>query len=464
MPLGAGVPPYTWQLAEFVDALTFAQLPKDVVEKAKSTLLDYLACAIGGSRWPHSQAALGLFLRLGGAEESTVIGTCIRTAADRAAFLNGMFGSSTPQMDDVYPDSYGHPGVGTHPAVLAVGERQGVSGRQAIVAIVAGYELAMRVGAAVGRDAFHRGWHPRAGCNVFGAAVASAKLLGLEGPAQYCAALGLAGNKASGLIAAAFFHDAWYTLSGNASADGVIAALFAHEGYDAGSTILESESGGYCRLVCDHPDWDRLTRDLGRRFSIVEIGQKRHASSGGTHAAIEAALKIASEHDLVPGDVAKVRVGGSRLTAETMGRPFPTNLLNATMSVPYLVAVSISDRQVLPEQYTDKKLNDPVLIGLQERTEVVLDQEMDRLYPRYLAARVEITTKGGSVYSAVVQAPRGYPEDPLTRQELEEKFRALSGGILTPSAVDRVLTMVTDLDRVPDIRVLTAALREVVRD
>lgn len=457
-------PGYTERLSRYLADLTFETLPPPVVEKAKGTLIDYLGCALAGSTWPRSKAALDLMTDLGGIEEATILGTSQKTAVDRAAFLNGMFGSSAPQLDDIMSDSYGHPGVSTHPAVLAVGERTGADGRQAIVAIVAGYELAMRVGAAVGREAFERGWHPRGGCNVFAAAAAAGKLLGLDNVDAYCAALGLAGNKASGLIAAAFFHDAWYMLSGNAAQDGLVAALFAELGYDAGCTILEDPFGGYCRIVCDHPNWHRLTRGLGEDFEIMNIGQKLHSSSGGTHAAIDAALAIAIEHDVAPEDVKRITVWGSELTAKTMGSPFPDNHINATMSVPYLVAVAISDRQVSLPQFTEQRLSDPQLAEVQKRTEVVLDAELDALAPAYLAARVEIATRDGETYSEEVRSAKGMPEDPLTPEELHEKFRSLAERVLEPSAIAETIEMVDDLEDVSDVSQLAAVLRRVKTD
>ena len=232
---------YTHQLAEFLDKLSFQDLPQDVIEKAKGTFLDYLGAALAGSTRPHAKKALEVILSLNGNGDSTILGSIHTTSVERAAFINGLYGSSTPQLDDAFKESLGHPGVGTLPAVLAVGEMERANGKDILVSIVAGFEMAMRVGAAVGREAFGRGWHPRGGCNIFAAAAASAKLLKLKGLDSYCAVLGLAGNKASGLIAAAYFHDAFYTLSGNASQDRVMAALLARAGYNAGTTLLEAE-------------------------------------------------------------------------------------------------------------------------------------------------------------------------------------------------------------------------------
>jgi 2-methylcitrate dehydratase PrpD len=449
--------PYTRQLAEYVDGLSYEDLPAPVIEKAKGALFDTLGAAFAGSARPHAKRGLSVVRSLGGVPESTILGTSEKTAADRAAFLNSLFGSSAPQLDDVYKDSLGHPGVGTIPGALAVGERVRAGGEQVITAIVAGYEMATRIGSVVGREAFDRGWHPRAGCNVFAAAVASAKLLGLKGPETYCAVLGLAGNKASGLTSAAFFHEAFYTLSGNASRDGVEAALLAEAGYDAGCTILEAEYGGYCRLVCDNPDWARLTDGLGERFGILGIAQKPHSSCMCAHAAIDATLSIVEQQDIRPEDVKWIRVQGFKEMTETFGRRYPENHIHATMSIPYLVAVAITDRQVLPSQLD--RLTDPEVASLQERMELVLDPELEMLYPHYLGAVVEIDTMDGAQHQVSVRIPKGDPENPLSQEELRGKFRSLAGEILDADAVEEAVEIVDALETLSDIGALTSVLR-----
>lgn len=450
---------YTQQLANFADQLTFKDLPQDVIEKAKGTLLDYLGAALAGSTRPHAKKALEVILSLRCEGDSTILGSAHSTSVDRAAFLNGLYGSSTPQLDDSFKESLGHPGVGTLPAVLAVGEREQANGKEMLVSIVAGYEMAMRIGATVGREAFGRGWHPRGGCNVFASAVAAAKLLKIKGLDSYCAVLGLAGNKASGLIAAAYFHDAFYTLSGNASQDGVMAALLAQAGYDAGHTILEDVYGGYCRVVCDHPNWQRLVKNLGTKFEIMLVSQKAHASTGLTHAAIEATLSIVNQQNILPEDVEKVRIWGFSELVGTMGRAYPDNPLHATMSVPYLIAVAITDRQVLLPQVEENKLRDPQIAGLQGRMEIILDPELDKLCPEYHPARVEIKTRSGKAYIKEVKVPKGDPRNPFTKEELETKFRSLAAHVLDRSAIEETIKIVNNLEELSDTRILTKVLR-----
>lgn len=452
-------PDATRRIAGFVADLTYDDLPPEVVALAKITLLDYLGAALAGSQRPHSKAALAFSRELGGSPQATILGTDERTSIDRAAYLNGMFGSSTPQLDDVCKESLGHPGVGTHPAVLAVGEHRHASGQQALVAIVAGYELAWRVGAAIGLSAFNQGWHPRGGCNVFAAAVAAGKLLGLDSTDAFCAALGHAGNQAAGLISASFWHDAWYTLSGQASQDGVLAALLAQAGYGAGCTVLEDPYGGYVRVVSPEPDWERLVEGLGDRFELPFTGLKPHSSSGATHSSIDAMLAIRARTGLQPEDVERIEVRTYQVAAETLGRRHPDRHVHASMSIPYLVSVALTDGQVLLEQFTEERLADPVLTGLQDRVDMILDPELDALAPKLLPAEVTVITRDGRREVERVLTPKGDPGNPLTSDEVQAKFRRLAAEALPAASIDEVLGLVLGLEDLDDLAQLGAALR-----
>lgn len=449
----------TVALAEWLAALSFDDLPADLIEQAEGTLIDYLGCALAGSQRTHARQATELALEMGGEPQATVLGTSTRTSVDRAAFLNGTFGSSTPQFDDVCKESLGHPGVGTHPAVLAVGEQQGATGREALVAIVAGFEMSWRIGAGIGLPAFNKGWHPRGGVNVFAAAAAAAKLLGLSGTGTYCAVLGLAGNQAAGLMAATYWHDAWYLLSGHASQNGVLAALLAERGYGAGRTIIEDDYGGYGNVVSDGTDFERMLEGLGERYELPFTGQKPHSSSGATHAAIDAVLRLRADHDLTPGDVDKIEVRTYQVAAGTLGRKFPTTHLHGTMSVPYLVARALLDGQVQLEQFTDEKLQDPEVRLLQERVEMIVDPELDQLAPKYLPASVTVYLHDGTSLTETVTIPKGDPENPMTRDELDDKFRLLASGVLEEAAIEETIAIVRDLGALDDLRDLTQVLR-----
>lgn len=435
-------PDVTRPLAQAITDLRIHHLTDDVVAHAAGVLLDTLGAALVGSTRPHVVAARKVVAAYGGAPTSTVIaGPC--TSAPFAAFLNGLAGSSSPQMDDIWKESLGHPGVGVIPATLAVAEAVDASGAQIVEAVVAGYEVAMRIGAALGKEGLDNGWHPRGGVNVFGAAAAAGKLLDLDVD-RMVAALSLAGNTAAGLTGAVHFHDAWYALSANASLNGVVAADLAAAGYTSGPRILESPYGGYLTTIVSSPRWDWLSTP-GDPWLIMQVGQKLHASSAATHAAVDAALSVVRDNGLQPEDVAHVTIFGFAAMAGRLGRPHPQTAVHAGMSIPYLVATVIARRGAGLEEVAEATFDDPVVQSLQDRIEVVLDERLDAMCPDTLGARVVITTHDGRVLDAEVLHAKGDPRQPLTANERGAKFRHLAGRVLSPDAVVEVEALVAAL-------------------
>lgn len=448
-------PEYTRALATWAHEVRCDALPAEVVRAARSVVLDYLGVALVGSTRAHARAAAEAFGSFGGRPACSVIGLGERTSSLHAAFLNGLFGSSSPQLDDVWKESLGHPGVGTLPAVLAAAEHGDATGGDVIEAVVVGYELAMRVGAAVGREGLDNGWHPRGGVNVFAAAAGAGKILGL-GVDGLVTALSLAGNTAGGLTGAVHFFDAWYLLSAHASMNGLLAATLADRGLTSGPRILEATYGGYLEAVVAAPHWERLTDGLGRDHRILEVGQKLHASSAATHAAIDATLALVTDHDLHADEIERIVVRGFRSMVGRLGRPYPETAVHAGMSVPYLVATAALRRRVGLEQVVEGDWGAPDVVALQGRVELRLDERLESLCPGTLGAAVEITTTDGRRLGREVLHARGDPRNPLTEAEVEEKFHTLADRVLAPATVDRVVELVRGLDRQESIRPLLA--------
>lgn len=417
----------TARLSRWCADLALDDLGSDVLDRLRGLLVDHLGVArLGAERTHHRKwAKLEAELAGDGLGPCTVIGHSARMSVDRAAFLNGVAGSSGPNLDDVWHGSLGHPGVGTWPAALALGEHHGASGSALLEAGVVGYEVAMRIGSAVGRSAFDRGWHPRGGCNTPAAAVAALKVLGEEDPGCYAAAIGLAVNAAAGVVGASYFSDAWYALSGQASRDGVLAALAARRGLSATDEPLTGDRG-YLRTTSDEPDDAALTDGLGiDPPMMLRAGQKLYPSSGATHAALEAARGAAEQLGAGATDITEVRIAGFREMVDVLGDPFPATGLAATMSTPYVVACALRDATFALEHLAEDQLRDPVLRRLQEVTFLGVDPRLDELPPRHLGARVTLCTGDGRAASAEVLAASGHPGNPLTFPQVIDKLQSL---------------------------------------
>ncbi|MET7472175.1 MmgE/PrpD family protein [Micromonospora sp. NPDC005222] len=449
----------TAALARWAADLRYDDLSADVVARVRGLLLDHLGVAVLGSTRDHHRRWVSTELRMGGGEPglSTVVGTALRVAPDRAAFLNGVAGSSGPNLDDVWHGSLGHPGVGTFPALLARGEEVRASGPALIEAAVVGYEVTMRIGTALGRSAFDRGWHPRGGCNAAAAAVASLKVGGEQRAEVYQAAIGLAVNAAAGVVGAAYFSDAWYALSGQASREGLLAGLAARAGLRATDEPLAADRG-YLAAASDQVDLDSLTDGLGGEPMLMRAGQKLYPSSGATHAALEAAVAARAELGCDAAEIVEINGWGFREMVDVLGRSHPSTALAASMSTPYVVACGVRDGGFDLSHLDSGRIADPELARLQSVTRLVVDDRLDRLPPRHLGARIQLVARDGRQATAEVLAASGHAGNPLGFDRVAGKVRRLLAGRWPEASVDRLVEGAAGLPAT-DVEALMRAVR-----
>lgn len=426
-------------LAVRAAGLRFADLDAVVVERIRGLILDHVGVAALGATRPHCDRLRDVEVDLAGgasqgADGVTVLGTTLRLPVDRAAFLNGVAGSSGPNLDDVCHGSLGHPGVGTLPAALTVGAQAGADGRALVEATAAGYEVAIRLGEAVGRSAFDRGWHPRGGCNAMAAAVAALRVVGCDDPQVLLRGMAHAANATGGLVGASYFADSWFTLSGHASRVGVQAARLALAGVTAPVGALDGPHG-YLRATSDEPLVEALVAAPDAPPRLLDAGQKLYPSSGATHAALEATVAARGRLGCTAADVAAVEVAGFRQLVGVLGVPHPANAVAASMSVPYVVACGLIDGTFDLRHLEDDRLVDPVVTRLQDLVTLTLDARLDALPPAHLGARVTVRTRDGRSETVEVLTASGHPGRPLGRDDLVGKLRRLPLGA---DVVDRI--------------------------
>lgn len=442
----------TETLANFVADTDFEDIPSTAVEHAKLCILDWLGAALAGSIEEPAKIVFSIIKELGGREESTVVGTDIKTSCINAALANGVSGHAV-ELDDIHEEAIIHPAAPVLPAALAIAEREGASGSDLITAIVLGYEVEIRIGMAL-NPAHYKFWHTTGTCGTFGAAAAAGKILGLNGE-EMVNAFGIAGTMAAGLI------EVFGTMSkplnpGRAAMDGVMAALLAKRGFTSSSAILEAEKG-YCRATSEEVDYGKLTEGLGERFEIVNNIFKLHASCGHTHGAIDAMLHIVEKYKVKPSDVDEILVATYPIAVEVVGKNYePRTASEAKFSLPYCVATALIHGRVGLKEFSEEKLKDQAVVELSKRVKVVVDPKL--IDARLGCAKVALRTKSGEEYAYRVDVPRGYPKNPLTKLELEEKFKALASLVLPEERVREIVGLVTKLDEVNEIKSLTALI------
>ena len=433
----------TLDIVRFVKNLQFDQLPTEVVQKAKQCILDTIGCAlVGAGTTNHARIVIDLVRELGGNPEATIFGDGFKTTVINAALANGTSIHSL-DLDDTHRECFFHVGAGSIPAVLALAERNGSSGKEVITAAVAAFEVSIRLALAVSPFLRLRGFHTTGTCGTFGGAVGAGKLLNLD-EEQLINTLGLAGTQAAGIWQFNEDGDMSKRLHpGKAAANGILAALLAKRGYTGPYRVLEGRFGFPAVLAGEYKA-DAMREALGENYKIMEVGFKIHAACRYTHTPIDAALLIADKYGIKPTDVLQGKVRACKIAADQLKKRNIRTLLDAQMSGPFSVALAIAHQKAGYRDFVEG-IGEKVVLELAKKIDMVEDPNFG-LKDR--AAIVEITTKDGKTYKQEVKLAKGEPEIPLTKEEIEGKFRELASTVLNGKKVETALKMLNDLDNV----------------
>ncbi|HUA19825.1 MAG TPA: MmgE/PrpD family protein [Bryobacteraceae bacterium] len=427
---------YTRELVGFLHPLEASDLPPDVLDRARYFLLDYLAVAIRGSREDSAQALQRMVQRIGANGCATILGTKARTIPGLAALANGAAAHGI-EMDDTHSGGSIHLGATMYSAALALAETMPDTSMDSLLtAVVAGFEATARIAMAVQpKEHYALGFHPTQTCGVFGAALTSAKLLGLSAD-QTLAAVGIAGSMAAGSME--FLAEGAWTKRihpGLAAQNGIHAALLAAEGFSGPLHILEGRDGflhGYSR----NPVPERLTAKLGESFEILHTAVKPHACCRYMQGPIDAILALAREHNLEASQVRRIEVAilaaGWNIVADPREKKYnPDSIVDAQFSMPFGAAVALLDGAAGLDQFTMQKIRSPRVREVMAKVALVKDARLEETFPKEWPARVTIETEDGRRLEKFVRYPKGDPENPLSWDEMAAKFRSLAGAVLS---------------------------------
>jgi 2-methylcitrate dehydratase PrpD len=435
----------TGELITFIQNLNYARLPDEVIAYAKRCVLDLLGVAIAGSRTDMAKVSTGFAPRQFGSGNATLIRSPLRLNEAGATWVNGICASAL-DMDDGHRLAMGHPGAAVIPTALAVAETSGASGREFLTAIVAGYEMAVRVSTAMLPD-YRAGRYSTGIWGGFGSVAAAGVLLRLDRRA-FQDALGIVAAHGPSPPRGAFLHDsmiketiAWAGVTGCAS------VFLAQEGFTGPEDVLD-KSGRY--------DTTRLVKDLGQEYAILKTYFKPYASCRWSHSAIDGVLKLVEEHELQRGDIERIDVEGFQATTMLVDYT-PVNTVAAQYSIPFSIMLALSYGRIGPEELTEANLQDPQLLALAEKVKVSVAPEIDQLFPEKAAARVTLQTTRGD-FTTTVEYPRGDPNNPLSDAELEEKFHWLTFEVMGEERSRQLMEVVAKLEHMDSVKPLAQLL------
>ncbi len=451
---------YSHAVANFVRRLELGEVPAEVVKKAKLVFLDTLGVALASSTMDFGKMVLSVARKLGGVQQSRLIGTPDRVAGANSVIANGTLAHGL-DYDDTLEEAIVHTGCCAAVTALAAGEEVEAGGKAVLEAAIAGTEVMCKVG-LVAPGKFHaRGFHPTALCATFGAAAAAGKLYGLE-PDQWTDAFGLCGSQSSGIIE--YLADGTWTKRlhpGWSAHGGMIAVLLAREGFRGPGRVFEGTHGFYHAF--GGPGEHRFEKfsQLGSDWDTLRLAFKSYPCGSISHPYMDCALKLKRKYDPAPEDIAEVICRTAEGPVHRLWEPLadkrrPVSSYGAKFSLPYSVAVMLVHGKAGLAEFSEAAIQDPTVLRLAAKVRYVLDASID--YPRHFSGHVKIVLNDGSVLEENQPHPRGGYEDPLPPQEIEEKFRNNARLALPAERVERILDSMRELEQLPSIKSLSDLL------
>jgi len=449
-------------LAKNVVNVKYEDIPEEVVESTKKSILDTLGVLVAGSGLePGCRRVVELVKGGGGREESSILVFGGKVPTQMAAFANGAMVHAL-DYDDVIDDAVVHPTAATLPAALAVAELVGkVSGKELITAVTLGNDLITRMSLALTQSSqgykHITGWHMNTTFGAYSSAAAAGKLLGLDKD-KMADALGIAFMHTGGSFQINYSDGVGITPLYDCflSQAGVLSALMAQRGITGVKDCLQSKAGVYNLYFRGEYDPSYLTDKLGERFEGINMGFKLWPTCRCTHVYITATLDLIRKHGIHPEDITEViaTVGdwGQNLCLPLEERRKPETGMFAGLSIPFTVAAAIAKGEVNIGTFTPELLKDPATLAVAQKVVPKYDPQFN--VPGIPPAIVEIKTKSGEAYSERVDFPYGHPKNPITIDDLVKKFRdcvSYSAKPIPREKSDKAIEFMLSLEEIDDV-------------
>jgi len=456
--------PYTRGLAEFVSSLSFERIPAEVRERLKLLILDALGCALYGAELEWCRILRRTLSNLDKDSSCRVWGTKTRLSAPHAALTNGTQVQSF-ELDDVHRAGVLHVGAVVLPALIAVAElRKNLNGKDFLAAAAAGYEVGPRVGLCMGPEHIGQGWHSGATVGVFAAAAAASRGLHLS-TEKTVHALGIAGTQSAGLMAAQYGAMVKRMHAGRSSQSGLYGALLAEQGFTGIEDVFEAQYGGFCTTFSrstDRFNLAELTAGLGEVWQTMGVALKFYACVASNHTTLDAVRALRAQHGFGAGDVDRVVVHGSQVTADHVGWKYePKGMTSAQLNLPFCVATLLLEGDCFVDQFRPGAESDARRIALAERVEVRADPAITAKGARYRhAVRVEVLLKTGKTLRAEQDTPRGADSHFAAAGDIVAKFETLAAHALPRPRLEALRDAVLGLEKLDDAARLAALLAQ----
>ncbi len=455
-------------IAEFAVNLKYEDLPKEVVHEVKRYLYDSVGCAYGGYHTKDVNILKDIYTEMGGKEEASLIGFKEKMPAVNATLVNSLMVRALDFNDIYWKEDPSHPSD-IIPAALSAAELVGASMKDVITAIVLAYEFEMRLCLFAVPGIRERKWH-HATLTQFVSPIVAGKVMGLTVD-QMVNAIGINGshNHTIGCPTAGKLTMMKNTVDPMATQAGVFAALMAQKGYSGTEAVFEGKEGFMdCFLGWDYkeqkndpikmegrdagatlPDWqwdvDALIGGLGESWKILECSMKAFPTEALSHTHLSATLKVVTKNNITYDQIKEVEVTTIARACDILFDPHkyrPESRETADHSLPYCIAAALVDHKVTTASFNDEKINDPKIREVIDKIKGIASLEFEKMFPAKQPSKVKITTNDGREFEEYLEYPKGDPREPMTMEDLENKFNSLAETLLSPERLGEVKDMI----------------------
>ena len=441
----------TEKIVQYIVETSFDKVPGEATAAAKRGILDCLGVALVGCDDPGSKIVTEYVKEEGSKSEAGVIAGGFKTVTSQAAWVNGTLAHAL-DYDDYCVSFVGHPSVAILPAVVALGEKHHLSGKDCLLAYILGFEVGAKLGPQCMQHYFS-GWHTTSTIGTIGAAAASARLLKLNAE-QTTMALGIAASLASGLKHN-FGTNTKPLHAGNAARNGVIAAELALRGFTAAFDAIEGAQG-YIKVLGATPDPDRVGDGLGERYDLIAPGLsiKPYPSCAGTHSSIGSALALKAEHGIKPEEVVEIECRTSTIIPTAAIHNEPKTGVEGKFSTQYCVARALMNADVGLGHFTDEQVMQPVAQELIRKIRYAHPPEMQA----GLGSEIWIKLSDGREVTHRTDSPKGESQNPMTLEDVSTKYKDCAGRVLSEENIEKSLDMIANFETIADIAPLMEIL------
>ena len=437
----------TKSLAEFAAQLEFENIPENILKYLKLLFLDGVGCCIHGNTLEWSKTLREVVTNKEDIKECSIIGTKIKTSLLDSVLINSTAGHGF-ESDDIHRESILHPNSIIVPVAINVSEKIGnVNGKKFLTSVVAGYEIATRIGSAAGTELLLRGFHPQGTNGTIAATITAGKLMNFN-TEQMINAIGIAGSLGAGLMAAQEGAMVKRLHSGRAAQAGVLAAELSAKNFTGIQNIVEADYGGFLSSFSGKNDFARSTRNLYKEWECINTGIKPYASVTSIHTALDCLKHIMKNNNILAKDIKNIKAKISHPTYVHCAWSYKNhNITSAQMNIYYGLALIALEGELFVNQFSKDKISNPEILDFMKKITAEVDPKIESLGHEFRhMASIELITNDDKKFSHTEKFRKGSPENPLTKDQILSKFKSLAAYSYDENKINKIKEKIENIE------------------